>query len=511
MQETLRYLLGMIDWSAFDAMLASRRRAIVDGFVDFLRMNAVSQEPEKVRATGTWLAETLRARGLEGRLLETGGNPAVFGERRVPGATRTVLVYCHYDTKPIPRRGWLQPDPLEPVFRRGLAEDGVPAIDPRAVGDAELPGLWLYARGASDDKGPIWSHLHALALLDALRIAPRVNVKFIFDGEEEIGSPFFGPFTEAHRDLLAADVVIVTDGPKHASGRPTITGGARGVLKVELVIEAARRDVHSGNFAVPNPAWKLNGLLASMATPDGAPLIEGFEEDVLAPTPAERTLIAEFPLDLPVLEKELGVSLPSDYLERIMFHPTLTIRGLQSGFVGAEANTIIPHRATVAIDIRMVKNQRWEKVYRRLLEHIRAQGFTVLESPDVPLPDALRGRAVRVVDKGGYDPAKTSLALPVSREIIAAVERAHGGQRAVLMPTAGGSVPIWAFTDILELPTLLVPYANANNRQHSPNEHLRLDHLFQGVRTTAQLLLDLGGERAHSPDLPPERAAQSRI
>jgi acetylornithine deacetylase/succinyl-diaminopimelate desuccinylase-like protein len=327
--------------------------------------------------------------------------------------------------------------------------------------------------------------------MDALGRTPVVDVKFVFDGEEEIGSPFFGPFTEAHRELLAADVVIVTDGPKHGSGRPTIAGGARGVMKIELVVEAARRDLHSGNFAAPNPAWKLNGLLASMATPDGVPLIEGFEEDVVGPTPAERRMMAEVPLDLPALERELGVRLPADYLDRVMFHPTLTIRGLSSGFVGAEANTIIPHRATVAIDIRMVKNQRWAKVYGRLLEHIRAQGFTVLESADEPLPDELRGRAVRVVDRGGYDPAKTSLELPISAEIVAAIERAHGGRRVVLMPTLGGSVPIWAFTDIMKLPTLLVPYANANNRQHSPNEHLRLDHLFAGVRTTAQLLTDL--------------------
>jgi acetylornithine deacetylase/succinyl-diaminopimelate desuccinylase-like protein len=483
----------MTDWTAFDRELATRRRPLVEGFVEFLRLNSVSQEPAKVRVAGAFLAAQLRARGLGGRLIETGGNPAVFGERRVAGARRTVLIYCHYDTKPIPPRGWLQPDPIDPVFRRGLAEEGAPSVALPSVPDEELDRLLVYARGASDDKGPIWCHLTALELMDALALSPAVNVKVVFDGEEEVGSPFFGAFTRAHRDLLAADVAIVTDGPKHASGRPTISGGARGVMKVELVIEAARRDVHSGNFAVPNPAWALNGLLASMATPDGAPLMEGFEEDVLPPTPGERQMMAEFPLDLPALERELGVRLPADYLERIMFHPTLTIRGLHSGFVGAEANTIIPHRATVAIDIRMVKSQRWEKVYRRLLDHIRAQGFAVLESPDEPLPDELRGRAVRVVDANGYDPAKTSLDLPVSREIIAAVERAHPGQRAVLMPTLGGSVPIWAFTDILGLPTLIVPYANANNRQHSPNEHLRLDHLFQGVRTTARLLTELGG------------------
>ena len=454
-------------------------------------MESVSQERERVRACGEWLARAMQARGLEARVIETGGNPAVFGERRVPGARRTLLLYCHYDTKPVPPEGWLQPSPLEPVFRLGLAEEGAPAVDPAAIADGDLRGHRLYARGASDDKGPIWAHLWALELMDAAGIASAVNVKLIFDGEEEIGSPFFGPFTEAHRDLLAADLVLVTDGPKHGSGRPTVSGGARGVLGLELTLEAARRDVHSGNFVVPNPAWALNGLLASMAAPDGAPLIEGFEEDVARPSAAEREMMARIPVDLPALEKELGVRVPADYLERLMFHPTLNIRGLASGFTGKQTNTIIPHRATVSIDVRMVKNQRLEKVYRRIIDHIRAQGFAVIEGADAPLPDALRGRAIRVVEKGGYDPAKTALDLPICREVIAAVERAHGGERAVLLPTLGGSVPLWAFTDILGLPTLVLPYANANNRQHSPNEHLRLDHLFQGIRTTAGLLTDL--------------------
>ncbi len=327
----------------------------------------------------------------------------------------------------------------------------------------------------------------------SLSMAPAVNVKFVFDGEEEIGSPFFGPFTEEHRDLLAADVVLVTDGPKDATGRPTIAFGARGVLKLELTLETARRDVHSGNFSVPNPAWRLVGLLASMAAPDGTPLIEGLEDGVVPPTAAERALLAKIPLDRVQLEKDLGVALPEQYLERLMFHSTLTIRGLHSGFVGNEAQTIIPHQATVAFDLRLVKNQSIDAVYRRVIEHIRGQGFTVLESADAHLPDELRGRAIRVVDKGGYGPSKTPADLPISRRVIEAVERAHGGEPAVVLPTMGGSVPLWAFTDILGLPTIVVPYANANNRQHSPNEHLRLDHLFQGVRTTAQLVTDLAG------------------
>ena len=482
----------MTTWDAFDLRLIAKRRGIVEGFLEFLRHNTVSQNPEGVRAGGEWLAALMRGRGLEARVLETGGGPAVFAERRAPGATRTVLVYCHYDTKPAPAKEWFQPSPFEPVFRKvGDADDAAFVSFDRVPTEA-LTDWRVYARGASDDKGPIWSHLEALALMDELGLPPTVNLKFIFDGEEEIGSPFFGPLTEKHKDLLKADLVLVTDGPKHGSGRPTISFGARGVLKFEMTIESARRDLHSGNFAAPNPNWRLAGLLSSMAAPDGTPLIEGFEDGVAPPTQAERELMAGFPLDLHGLERELGVSLPQDYLEKIMFHPTLTIRGLQSGFVGAEANTIIPHKTTVAIDIRMVKNQKIETVYRRVIEHIRAQGWDVIEGADAPLPDQLRGRAVRVSDKGGYDPAKTPAELPICREVVEAVERAHGGQQAVVTPTMGGSVPIWAFTDILQLPTILVPYANANNRQHSPNEHLRLDHLFQGVRTTAGLLRDLG-------------------
>jgi acetylornithine deacetylase/succinyl-diaminopimelate desuccinylase-like protein len=480
-----------VDWLAFDRALRSRRRQILERFVECLRVDTVSQQPARVRAGAAWLARAMERAGLAARVLETGGNPVVFGERRVVGAERTVLIYCHFDTKPAPHAGWLQPSPFEPALRPGLAEEGAPIVDPGQVADDALPAHRLYARGASDDKGPIWAHLEALGLMNHLGVDPRVNLKLVLEGEEEIGSPFFGDFVAAHRDLLAADLVLVTDGPKDASERPTVVFGARGILALTLELETARRDVHSGNFSVPNPAWILTGLLASMAAPDGTPLIEGLGADALPPTAAEWELMARIPLDRPALERELGVPLAADYLERIMFRPTLTIRGIRSGFVGDEANTIIPHRATVSLDLRLVKNQRVDAVYRRVVDHVRGQGFTVIESADSPLPDELRGRAVRITERHGYDPAKTPADLPISRRVVEIVERAHDDQPAVVVPTAGGSVPLWAFTDLLGLPTIVVPYANANNRQHSPNEHIRLDHLYQGIRTTARLLLEL--------------------
>lgn len=480
------------DWTLLADAVAARRRAIMDGLAEFLRLDTVSQKPDRVRAGAEWLAGAMRERGLEAHIMETGGNPAVYGSFPAHRRERTVLIYCHYDVKPAPPAGWLQPSPFEPVLRAAPAEGGAPALAPSRVADEALPGHLLYGRGASDDKGPIWAHLTALELMRARGIAPRVGLKFIFDGEEEMGSENFGPFTERHRDLLDADVVLVTDGPKDASGRPTVAFGARGILSLELTLESARRDVHSGNFNVPNAAWRLVGLLASMAAPDGTPLVEGLEDGVAPPTAAERELMGRIPLDRASMERELGVPLPSEYLERLMFRSTLTIRGLKSGFTGPEAQTIIPHQATVAFDARLVKNQRVDAVYRRILDHIRGQGFTVIESANAPIPDELRGRAIRVVERRGYDPAKTPADLPISRRVIESVERAHGGEPAVVLPTMGGSVPLWAFTDILQRPTVVVPYANANNRQHSPNEHLRLDHLYQGVLTTARLLHDLG-------------------
>jgi acetylornithine deacetylase/succinyl-diaminopimelate desuccinylase-like protein len=480
------------DWEGLTRAVIARRRPIVEGLAEFLRQDTVTQNSAGVRAGAAWLSRAMQARGLTAEVMETGGNPAVYGALPAPPARRTVLIYCHYDVKPAPAAGWLQPSPFEPVLRRETAEEGAPVQGLRDVPDAELPRHRLYGRGAADDKGPIWAHLSAVELMRARGIAARVNVKFIFDGEEEMGSQHFGAFTEEHRDLLAADLVLVMDGPKDASGRPTVAFGARGVLSLELTLEAARRDVHSGNFNVPNPAWRLMGLLASMAAPDGTPLIEGLEDGVAPPTSAERELMTRIPLDRASIERELGVPLPAEYLERLMFRSTLNIRGLKSGFTGREAQTIIPHQATVAFDARLVKNQRAEIVYRRILDHVRAQGFVVIESADAPIPDELRGRAVRVVERRGYDPAKTAVDLPISRLVIEAVERAHGGEPAVVLPTMGGSVPLWAFTDILGLPTIVVPYANANNRQHSPNEHLCLDHLFQGVLTTAHLLHDLG-------------------
>ena len=389
----------------------------------------------------------------------SGGNPAVYGSCP-SGVRRTVLIYCHYDVKPAPPAGWLQPSPFEPVLRRGTAEGGAPIVGLADVADDLLPQHRLYARGASDDKGPIWAHLTALELMRAQGIAPRVALKFIFDGEEEMGSTHFGSFTERHRDLLAADVALVMDGPKDASGRPTVAFGARGILSLGDT-EAARRG-RTRQFSVTNPladdgCWIDGG--------DDGTHSWRLEEGVVTPRPRAPEQLDASPSTRAAIGGD-GRGRPRVF-ERIMLRSTLTIRGLKSGFTGRKRRRSSRTRPRWP-DARLVKNQRVDVVYRRILDHIRGQGFAVIESADAPIPDELRGRAVRVVERRGYDPAKTAADLPISRQVIETVERAHGGAPAVVLPTMGGSVPLWAFTDILKLPTIVVPYANANNRQHSP-------------------------------------------
>ena len=231
----------------------------------------------------------------------------------------------------VPPGGWLEPSPLEPVFRSGLPDADVTVAPLDRIADDALPAHRVDARAAARDKGPIWCHLSALGLLDRLSLGPRVNVMLILDGEEEVGSPCFGAFAERHRELLAAADLAHRDRRAHARDR-TADGRwrARGIMKLELGL--ARQDLHSGNFAVPNPAWKKVALLASMATPDGAPLIEGQQADVIGPTAAGRRMMVDIPLDTAGLAQDLGTPTPAHLLGGLMFRPTLTIRGLQSGF-----------------------------------------------------------------------------------------------------------------------------------------------------------------------------------
>src|SRR5215210_3779038 len=365
------------------AWVSANQKQVVDELLDLLAIPNVTSDRENIRRNANHLLEILRARGFASDLLETNGNPLVFGELTVAGAQRTLLVYSHYDGQPVAPAGWKQPDPFVPVLRRG----GTDVPDPRSLAQYD-PDARIYARSASDDKAPIIALCAALDALKSSSVLPTSNIKLILDGEEEASSPSLVPAIGKYRAKLAADLMVILDGPQHNSGRPTIAYGARGIARVDITIFGPTVGVHSGNYGnwIPNPAQRLASLLASMKDDDGRVLVGGFNDGIASLTPEEERMVDGVPDDSAAMLRAFGVAQPEQAypkLQRALQYPTLNVRGLASAFVGPGARTIIPDSATASIDIRLVKETSAAALIEKLRAHVRKQGYhTVDTAPD---------------------------------------------------------------------------------------------------------------------------------
>jgi acetylornithine deacetylase/succinyl-diaminopimelate desuccinylase-like protein len=371
-------------------------------------------------------------------------------------------------------------------------------------GGRELPsGAWqgpldpewrLYGRSASDDKAPIVAMLAALDALRAAGAAPSVNLKFLFEGEEEAGSPHMEALLAAHGALLGADAWLLCDGPVHQTRRMQLYFGARGITDVEVTVYGPLRPLHSGHYGnwAPNPAVVLAHLIAGLRDRDGRILVPGFYDDVREATPAERQAVAETPdVDGELMQAfGLGATEGGPLAERILL-PALNVRGLSSGAVGATAANAIPTEATASIDFRLVPDQTPQRVRERVEAHLAAQGFFVVrETPDAATRRA-HPRVVKLAWGPGYPAARTALDLPVSRAVARAVEEVVGGP-VIRLPTLGGSVPMRLFADKTGSPIVGLPIVNHDNNQHAANENLRLRNLWDGIEIYAMILSRLG-------------------
>jgi acetylornithine deacetylase/succinyl-diaminopimelate desuccinylase-like protein len=470
--------------ASIEAYVERNQAVIVAELVDLLSIPNVAADRPNIRRNAEHLRGLLARRGFTAALWETSGNPLVYGERRVPGATKTILVYAHYDGQPVDPRAWKQPDPFQPRLRSGrLADD--PDGRPLAGVTRFEPDWRVFARSASDDKSPIVAFLAALDALAAIGRAPTVNLRVILDGEEEAGSPSLVPAVRQHREALAADLLLVIDGPAHSSGRPTLVFGARGIVPMELTVFGPLSGVHSGNYGnwVPNPALRLAHLLASMKNDEGRATVEGFYGGIAEPSADERALMAEVPEDGSLMLRTFGIAGPEvegRTLQQALQIPTLNIRGLASAHVGADARTIIPDRATAALDIRLVKETPSARMVDLLRRHIERQGYVLVEGePDAALR-AKHPRMARLVVREPTEAFRTSPLAPESRQVTEALARVFG-EPPVRIRTAGGTVPIAPFIEVLGCPAILVPTVNFDNNQHEENENLRLGHFFQAV------------------------------
>jgi acetylornithine deacetylase/succinyl-diaminopimelate desuccinylase-like protein len=443
-----------------DRYVAEAEPRLLAELFEFLRIPSISTDPTRSADTAraaTFMAEALERAGLSSRIHGTARHPVVTAEGpRVEGAP-TVLVYGHYDVQPV--------DPIE-------LWDHDP-FEPRIVDGA------IVARGASDDKGQVYAHVKGVEALLAVDGRLPLNVKFVVEGEEEIGSPNLPAFVEAHRDELAADVVVVSDGAMMAPATPTITYGLKGLLYVTLRARGAARDLHSGAYGggVPNVLNALARLLAGLVDDEGRVTVQGFYDDVVELGDEERARLAEAPFSEEAFRADAGVSAtPGEagytLLERIWARPTLDVNGISGGFAGDGSKTVIAAHALAKLSSRLVPHQDPRDILAKLEAHLRRHA-----PPGIELSLQAEGTAL---------PAMTPIDSPSVRAASAALERVWG--RQPVFARSGGSIPVVAdFQRLLGADPVLLGLGLEDDRAHSPNEKFDIVNYLNGIRVSAEL------------------------
>jgi acetylornithine deacetylase/succinyl-diaminopimelate desuccinylase-like protein len=472
----------------------ANEQKIINDFLSLLAVPNIASDNPNIRRNAELIAEMMKMRGLNPRLLEaTTPNvpPLVYGEFKTPSAQRTLILYAHYDGQPTDPKQWTGTLPWTPVFRSAALEAGgqiLPTVDLKTIN----PEWRIYARSASDDKAGVMAILTAFDALKASSIAPTSNIKFVFEGEEEAGSSHLGEIIKLNKDLLAGDAWVICDGPVHQSGVKQVVFGARGDVNVDVTVYGAKRPLHSGHYGnwAPNPAMLLAQLLASMKDANGRVLIDAWYSDVEPLGEAERKAIAEAPQYDEQLKNQLGIRRTEGSgksLMELINIPSLNINGFGSGDVGTLARNVIPTSASAVLDLRLVRGNDHDRQVQRLVEHIRKQGYYVVdhdptdaERSQYPLIAKVRARS------GGYNAERTRMDLPISRSVIEAVQ-STSKDKVVLLPTSGGSLPLSVITDNLKTLTVSVPIANYDNNQHAENENIRVQNLWDGIETYAAI------------------------
>ena len=469
---------------------------LLQEFVELLSIPNVATDRQNIGRNDDYLVERMKRSGLNPRLLSLGDKGAppsvVYGEWLTRGATQTLIFYAHYDGQPVDPKQWLT-DPWKPTLYSAPMEKGGNAIPfPKEIEKID-PEWRLYARSASDDKAGVFAILEALEALKSKGIKPTVNIKFLFEGEEEAGSVHLGEIISRNKELLKADAFIVCDGPVHQSGKKEVVFGVRGDTNVDLTVYGANRPLHSGHYGnwSPNPALLLAKLLASMKDDSGNITIKGWNDDVEPLGPVEKKAITDAPKYDDELKQQLGLSYTEGNgksLLDLINMPSLNINGIKSGDVGVLARNVIPATANAVLDLRLVKGNDYLRQVEKLRKHIEGQGFYVVDHDPTDAERLTHPLIAKLIHlKGGYNAQRTQMDLPISLRVIDAVQAASS-EPIVRMPTLGGSLPLSIISETLNIPTITVPIANYDNNQHAENENIRLQNLWDGIEIFASLM-----------------------
>lgn len=470
---------------------ANEHRLLAD-IGHFAAMPSVASNLADVDRNADHLEAQLKARGFATRQLRARpGTPAsVFAERRTPGATRTILFYAHYDGQPVNQPGWLDP-PFTPTLR------GPPPASPRidlAPGAAINPDWRLHARAIADDKSTIAVTLWALDALAAKGLKPAVNIKILWEGEEEAGSPNFGTIVRDNAALLAADLLVMGDGPMHQSGRPLVSGGNRGIIDFEARVYGPSRSLHDGHYGnwVPSPTVMIADLVMQLRDDDGRIKVPGLASQVPPLSATDLAALAALPPVEAQLKDELalGRTIGPERLADGYLAPTLNVRAIHGGDTRSPAANAIPTQAWASFDIRLAPGQTMAHVKASIITYLTLKGWHIVDTD----PDAATRKAWPKILKltwgdGGSVAVKVALDTPAAQAVIGAITRSTG-QPPVQLPLMGGTTPFAEIVEALKAPMIGVAVANADDNQHAANENIRIGNLWDGIEIYAALLAD---------------------
>ncbi len=480
------------DADALEVLAQAQARASFPLLREILTIPNDANFPEDIEKNVLWCEDAFEERGFVTQRIATPTVPLLLAERKVPEASKTVLIYLQIDGQPVDPSRWFQESPYEPTLKQQDEDGNWQALPWSAIENYD-DDMRVFARAASDAKGPVAMLLAALDSIKGEGLTPNFNMKVIMDFEEELGSPRLPAAVEKNREMLAADMLVIFDGPRHITNRPTLTFGARGIADLTLTTYGPVVPQHSGHFGnyAPNPALRLAQLLASMKDADGRVTIPGYYDGIRIDAATEEILRAVPDDETGIRDRlQLGsVDKVGRYYQEAIQYPSLNIRGMQSGWINEEARTIIPGWARAEIDLRLVLETDAERLVGLIEEHIRKQGYHLIDTvPDKAIRMAHEKVATLTWDYH-YQSFRTEFDSEVGLWLQRALVRAFE-EEPVRIRMSGGSIPISPFVTTLGVPAVTVPTVNRDNNQHSPNENLRLGNYRDGIKTMISVLTE---------------------
>lgn len=466
----------------------------LDEFKDLLSIPNDAHFPNDIEKNVQWCEKHFTQRGFTTKRLATETVPLLLAELPTSQkAQKTVLIYLQIDGQPVDSTYWFQENPYKAVLKKEVEGEGWVAMPWDSLGTTINPEWRIFARSTSDAKGPVAMFLAAMDALKDLGESPNFNIKIIMDFEEELGSPHLPRAVHQYKEELAADMLVIFDGPRHISNQPTLTFGARGISTITLTVYGPQFPQHSGHYGnyCPNPALRLSQLLAGMKDEEGRVIIPGFYDGIQLDEKT-KTILAQIPDDERVIQAKLGVATTdkvADNYQEALQYPSLNIRGLQSGWVREEVRTIIPATATAEIDVRLVLESDPERLIGLIKKYIEEKGYLVLDRSPTQRERLTHPKICRFEAETSYQAFRTEFDSEIGIWLSKALTNAFG-KEPIKQRTSGGSIPISPFVTTLGIPAVTVPTVNRDNNQHSPNENIRLGNYLEGIKTMMAILVE---------------------